>query len=205
MPGRFITFEGGEGAGKSTQAGLLADWLREGRHDVVLTREPGGTPGGDAIRGLLMDGKLPLAPLTEALLFAAARAEHVERLIRPALADGKWVVCDRFLDSSIAYQGQTLGADTVTAINAEAIGELAPDLTFYLRTDPATGQSRAARRDGQRADRFAARDAGFHGGVARAFDALAERHAERIVVIDGSGGIESVETAVRDAVTRKFA
>lgn len=206
MRGKFITFEGGEGAGKSTQAGLLTSWLHERGIEAVQTREPGGTPGADAIRALLLDGTIPFTPTAEAHLFAAARADHVESLIRPALEAGKWVVCDRFLDSTLAYQGAAgkLGVDIVRSINATAVGETMPDLTILLRTNVDVGTRRAQVRDGDETDRFSMRDADFHTMVARAFDSFAREDPARFAVIDAEQSIEAVSEAVRSAVAAQL-
>lgn len=206
MPGKFITFEGGEGAGKSTQARLLASWLRERGIETVETREPGGTPGADAIRALLLESDTPLTATAEAHLFAAARADHVESLIRPAIADGRWVICDRFIDSTLAYQGAAgnLGVDLVRKINQTAIGDSWPDLTLLLRMDGDEGTKRAVARDGADRDRFTRRDLAFHNAVAAAFDAFAQDEPGRFVVIDGSEPVERAATAIREAVEERF-
>ncbi|MGP1354266.1 MAG: dTMP kinase [Parasphingopyxis sp.] len=206
MPGKFITFEGGEGAGKSTQTRLLASWLRERGIETVETREPGGTPGADAIRALLLEEDAPLTATAEAHLFAAARADHVESLIRPALADGKWVICDRFIDSTLAYQGAAgnLGVERVRAINETAIGDTWPDLTVLLRMDGDAGTRRAVARDGLDHDRFTRRDLAFHTAVADAFDAFASEQPDRFIVIDGGKSVEDVAAAVRKAVEKRF-
>lgn len=206
MSGRFITLEGGEGAGKSTQARLLANWLRDQGHDVVETREPGGTPGADAMRALLLDTEVDLTPLAEAYLFAAARADLTQNVIAPALANGQWVVCDRFIDSSLAYQGAAggLGIEKVRSINAAALANVHPDLTILLETDIATGASRAATRDGSNDDRFAARDAAFHATVAAAFIALAAAEPIRFAVIDADRAIDAVAADVKTAVQERL-
>lgn len=206
MTGRFITLEGGEGAGKSTQARLLAQWLRKQGHDVIETREPGGTAGADAIRSLLMSKDVALTPLAEAYLFAAARADHVENRIKPAIENGQWVVCDRFIDSSLAYQGGAggLGIDEVRALNEKAIGRYWPDLTILLRSDVEIGAGRAAERDGEAADRFSARDAAFHGAVGAAFDQLAEAEPDRFAIVDANRDIEAVSAAIQDVVEEWF-
>lgn len=206
MSGRFITLEGGEGAGKSTQAALLASWLREQGKAVVETREPGGTPGADAIRDLLLANDVPLTATAEAHLFAAARADHVERLIAPALARGDWVICDRFVDSSLAYQGVAgeLGPEKVCAINETAIGACMPDLTLLLRAGAALGAARASARDGAARDRFSARESAFHEAVAQAFDRFAQSEPGRFAIIDASGDIDSVAGAIRDTVKARL-
>ncbi|MGP1283087.1 MAG: dTMP kinase [Parasphingopyxis sp.] len=206
MRGRFITLEGGEGAGKSTQARLLTSWLQDRGFETIETREPGGTPGADAIRALLLDGDTPFTPTAEAHLFAAARADHVETLIRPALAAGQWVVCDRFVDSTLAYQGAAgkLGVDVVRSINETAIGDTWPDLTILLRTDTDTGTRRAIARDGLETDRFTNRDFSFHRAVAAAFDGFAAREPVRFAVVDGTKSIEQVAGAIRSAVETRL-
>ncbi len=205
MSGHFITLEGGEGAGKSTQAKLLTSWLRAQGYDTVETREPGGTAGADAIRGLLMAKDVPLTPTAEAYLFAAARADHVERLILPALATDQWVVCDRFLDSSLAYQGEggSLGMEQVRAINAYAVDALHPDLTLLLGTEPELGMQRATERDGSK-DRFGARDLAFHKAVAQGFGKLAEAEPERFAIIDASGDIETVARVIQAVIQERL-
>jgi dTMP kinase len=193
--GLFITLEGGEGVGKSTQARALAAALRAGGREVVETREPGGSAGAEAIRRLLLEGEADRwTPGAEALLFAAARADHVARTIRPALARGAWVVCDRFLDSSLAYQG---GADGIAIERLKALHEvgsdgLLPDRTLLLALPEAEALGRAQARDRDGGDRFGARDAAYHAGVARAFRALAEAEPARFRVVDASGAPEAV-------------
>ena len=206
MSGRFITLEGGEGAGKSTQAALLASWLREQGKAVVETREPGGTQIAEAIRNILMEPDISVTPTAEAYLFAAARAGHVERLIAPALSGDHWVICDRFLDSSVAYQGVAadLGPDAVRQLNEMAVGEIRPDLTILLRLDPASGAVRAKERDGENEDRFGARNLAYHWAVAEAFDEMAAAEPDRFVVIDASGDIASVAGAIRDTVKARL-
>jgi len=205
MRGRFVTFEGGEGAGKSTQARLLADALRARGIAVLVTREPGGTPGAEAIRALLLhppgEGWQPAA---EALLFAAARSDHVARAIRPALEAGTWVVCDRFLDSSRAYQGGAgaLGDDDVMTLHRIGSGELLPDLTLLLEVEPGAARQRLDERDGAAADAIGGRGATFHARVAEAFAAMALAEPERFAAIDGSGDEEAVHGRVMRAVAR---
>jgi dTMP kinase len=202
--GRFIVFEGGEGAGKSTQARLLADALRERGTDVLLTREPGGTPGAEAIRALLLHPPGAGWPASaEALLFAAARADHVAQAIRPALAAGTWVISDRFLDSSRAYQGGGGGLDDADIFALHRIGSagLLPDITFLLEAAPGEVATRLARRDGANSDAIGGRDMAYHGKVAAAFSQLAEQEPTRFVRIDGTGAIEATHRRVLAALT----
>lgn len=201
--GRFIALEGGEGAGKSTQARLLADALRASGRHVVVTREPGGTAGAEAIRALLLgtegDGWLPRA---EALLFAAARSDHVERLIRPALDAGQWVVCDRFLDSSRAYQGGGAGLSDADLLDLHRIGSagLLPDLTLLVTVSADVAAQRVARRDGDTADRIGGRPAQFHARVAAAFEQFAATEPDRFTRIDGNGTPEDTHRMIMAAV-----
>jgi len=201
--GRFIVLEGGEGAGKSTQSRLLADALRGRGIDVVTTREPGGTPGAERIRQLLLglegDGWLPRA---EALLFAAARSDHVERLIRPALAEGKWVICDRFLDSSRAYQGGEggLGDEDILALHRIGSGGLLPDLTLLIEVPADVAAERLAKRDLDGPDRIGGRDGAYHAKVAAAFARFAAAEPQRFTHIDSSGTREATHAQVRAAI-----
>ena len=194
MRGRFISLEGGEGVGKSTQARRLAETLSARGIDALLTREPGGSAGAEAIRALLMQGDVGRWDArAEALLFAAARADHVRRLIEPALAEGRWVICDRYLDSSRAYQGvQGLSDDDVMALHRFGSEGLLPDRTLLLKLPQGEGAERAMARDGAGADRFAARDAAFHADVAARFDAMAAAEPERFRRIDASGTPDQV-------------
>ena len=201
--GRFIVFEGGEGAGKSTQARLLADALRARGIDALQTREPGGTPGAEAIRQLLLDAEGEgWNARAEALLFAAARADHVARLIRPALERGAWVVCDRFLDSSRAYQGGGGGLDDADILALHRIGSegLLPDLTLLIEAPDAQIEERLARRDGGENDRIGGREAAFHVRVRAAFARLAAAEPGRFARIDGSGPVETTRAAILEAV-----
>ena len=201
--GKFIAFEGGEGAGKSTQARLLAAALEARGIACVVTREPGGTPGAEAIRGLLLgtDGEGWHAR-AEALLFAAARSDHVERLILPALAAGKWVICDRFVDSSRAYQGGGGGLTDAEVLELHRIGSrgLLPDLTLLVEVSPEVARSRAAARDVDGADRIGGRDEAYHAKVAAAFARFAEAEPQRFARIDGNGDAEAVHSAVLGAL-----
>lgn len=201
--GRFIVFEGGEGAGKSTQARYLSDDLQARGLEVVLTREPGGTPGAEAIRQLLLDPDGDgWGPQAEALLFAAARADHVARLIRPALERGAWVVCDRFVDSSRAYQGVGGGLPdaAVLALHAIGSGGLLPDLTILLEGKREIVADRIARRDGGESDRIGGRDTAFHDRVIEAFRRFAADEPQRFRPIDSSGSREETRQRVLDAV-----
>jgi len=191
--GRFITLEGGEGAGKSTQVAALAEALREQGIDCLVTREPGGSVGAEAIRELLLTGdEQRWNARAEALLFAAARSDHLERTIVPALELGQWVVCDRFVDSSLAYQGGAggLGIDEVRAINDFATGGVAPDRTLVLAL--AEGGARARARDDMGGDRIGARPEAFHQKVDLAFREIAAAEPERVRIIDASGTREEV-------------
>lgn len=208
--GRFITFEGGEGVGKSTQLALLAEHLRRHGIDVVATREPGGTPKAELLREMLLSGRIAsLGPLAEAALFAAARIDHVDRLILPALNRGAWVLCDRFADSTRAYQGARGGADlqAIGLMEEAAVGEVRPDLTIILDVAPEEGLARAASRreaTGQRADRFEAEDAAFHEELRRAFLDIAEQEPERCCVVNGAMPYEEVARAIRQLVDARF-
>lgn len=196
--GRFITLEGGEGAGKSTQARLLARALDQQGIPSLVTREPGGTAGAEAIRRLLLategEGWLPRA---EALLFAAARSDHVERLIRPALAQGTWVICDRFLDSSRAYQaGGALTDADIRALHQLGSDGLLPDLTLLIEVSPDEAARRLAARDAEGSDRIGGRPAEYHAAVAANFAAMALAEPGRFVRIDGNGSPEQTHRAI---------
>jgi len=201
--GRFITLEGGEGAGKSTQLKRLGAELRARGLDVIETREPGGSPGAEAIRELLLNGAEDRwTAETEALLFAAARSDHVARTIRPALERGAWVVCDRFLDSSLAYQGGAggVGDEAVRALHAVGSGGLLPDRTLLLQLAPEAAEERARKRDSEGADRIGARDAAYHAQVAASFAALAEAEPERFRTVDAGGSAEDVTSRLLAAL-----
>jgi dTMP kinase len=191
--GRFISLEGGEGVGKSTQVQALAEALRGQGIDVLVTREPGGSAGAEAIRELLLSGTEDRwGAHAEALLFAAARADHVAKTIRPALETGQWVLCDRFVDSSLAYQGGAggLGIEAVRAINAFGIREDFPDRTLVLSLND--GGERARARDAAGSDRIGGRPDDYHRKVAAAFHIIAAEEPERVRLIDASGAPEEV-------------
>lgn len=201
--GHFIALEGGEGAGKSTQARLLAEALRGRGLEVVTTREPGGTAGAEAIRALLLgldgDGWNPRA---EALLFAAARSDHVERLILPAVTRGAWVICDRFVDSSRAYQGGGGGLCDDDVMELHRIGSqgLLPDLTLLIEVRPEVAAARLSARDGDTSDRIGGRPADFHARVAAAFARFAAEQPDRFALIDGNGDAETTHRAILSAI-----
>lgn len=200
--GCFIAFEGGEGAGKSTQGRMLAEALRARGLSVVVTREPGGTPGAEAIRNLLLAPPGAGWPAeAEALLFAAARADHVAHLIRPALARGDWVICDRFVDSSRAYQGGAggLGDAAITALHTFGSNGLRPDRVILLEGDEAALAGRLAAR-GQAADAIEGRPVEYHRAVAQAFRALAEQDPQGFVRIDAIGTPEQVHARILAAI-----
>jgi dTMP kinase len=191
--GRFITLEGGEGVGKTTQLTALADALRSRGIDVVTTREPGGSEGAEAIRRLLLEGgEERWSARAEALLFAAARTDHVDKLVRPALEAGQWVLSDRFIDSSLAYQGGAggLGIDAVRAVNAFGMAECFPDRTLLLLH--AQGAERARARDGEAADRIGGRPDTYHQAVEQAFRQIASAEPGRVKLIDASGSAGEV-------------
>ncbi|MHA1547763.1 MAG: dTMP kinase [Alphaproteobacteria bacterium] len=210
MTGRFITFEGGEGTGKSTQVVELAETLRARGIDVVVTREPGGTPGAEAIRTMILSGLAArFGPEGEALLFAVARADHVDSVIMPALAAGRWVICDRFIDSTRVYQGGDGGVDpaAVKQLETTAIGDLVPDLTIILDLPAAQGLARAAERtvaaDAQ-PDRFERDGLMIHEQRRQAFLDIAAAEPERCVVIDANSPKAEVARAVLDAVESRL-
>ncbi len=201
--GRFISLEGGEGAGKSTQLAALAEALRGRGLAVLVTREPGGSPGAEAIRKLLLEGGDDRwTPEGEALLFAAARADHVARTIRPALERGAWVLSDRFLDSSLAYLGGAagVGMDAVRALHAIGSRGFLPDRTLLLELPPQAAGERLSVRDADGSDRIGGRGGGFHDRVAAAFAALAEAEPDRVRRIDAGGTAEEVTARLLAAV-----
>ena len=193
--GRFISLEGGEGVGKSTQLAALAEALQGRGLRVVITREPGGSPGAEAIRALLLEGdETRWNPRAEALLFAAARSDHIDKTIRPAVARGEWVVSDRFLDSSLAYQGEAggLGIDAVRDLHRFGSEDYLPDRTLVLTLDEAEGAARARNRDGNPGDRIGSRPPSYHAAVEAGFRTMAEREPDRVKLIDASGPAATV-------------
>ncbi len=213
--GKFITLEGGEGAGKSTQADLLAARLRALGLDVVMTREPGGSPFGEHLREVLLDATTPEhSALSEALLFYAARADHLETLIRPALVKGCWVICDRFADSTRAYQGTAgaLDSKTIDALDALVVAETQPDLTLMIDLDPKIGMQRAdvrrtSKQNGKKdqaahPDRFEGRAVAFHEALRRGFLDIAANNPGRCTIIDGNRYADAISdniwTVVKD-------
>jgi dTMP kinase len=196
----LVTFEGVDGSGKSTQADLLRDWFEQEGRNVVITREPGGTPLGERVRDLLLNGE-GMAPWTEAALFAAARAELVDRVIGPALADGAEVVCDRYLDSSLAYQGvaRGLGVERVLAFNVEAIRGILPDVTFLLLVDvdEARRRSEAAR------DRIEREGEAFLSLVDNGYRQLAGLFPQRIVTVDAGRPVHDIAKEIREHVRQR--
>jgi dTMP kinase len=200
--GCFITFEGGEGAGKSTQIRRLAERLRADARDVVLTREPGGSPGAESIRELLLNGAVDRwSPLTEALLMNAARRDHIERVIAPALARGAVVLCDRFADSTRAYQGAGGAVDpnVIAQLEAAVVGEMRPDLTLIFDLPVAEGLRRALSRNGGE-ERFEAKGEAFHERLRAAYLDIARSEPDRCVVIDAAASLDAVEAAIATVV-----
>jgi dTMP kinase len=206
--GRFITFEGGEGSGKSTQAGILANRLTRAGRPVFSTREPGGSPAAEEIREALLSGQVAqFGPLAEAVMFSVARADHVDNAIRDALQAGKWVVCDRFIDSTRAYQGTTAGVPRglINALERLTVGALSPDITFILDIPADEGLARARERDeGAEPDRFEGQDLMMHERVRRAFLDIAEEEPGRCIVVDASQPEAMVAEDVWEAVLQRL-
>lgn len=206
MRGPFISFEGGEGAGKSTQARLLKDRLEARGRSVVLTREPGGSPGAEDIRKLLVEGEPERwTALTETLLFVAARSDHLARIIEPALASGAWVITDRFSDSTFVYQGvaRGLGIARVRALQEAALGKCAPDLTLVLDVPPEAGLKRAHGRQGVET-RFEKFDRGFHETLRAAFREIAAAEPKRCALVDGSRPVDEVAADIWKIVEERL-
>ena len=203
----FITFEGGEGAGKSTQVRLLAESFARAALPVLTTREPGGSPGAEAIRKLVVEtGGVAWHPTTEALLFMTARYDHLAATIMPALARGEAVICDRFFDSTLVYQGMVkqVGAAWLTQLYHLLYANVAPDLTVLLDLDPATGLTRAAGRGASAETRFEAMGLEFHTQLRQGFQALAREHPERIRVVDASRAPEILHREIIALVNQRF-
>ncbi|MCB1834395.1 MAG: dTMP kinase [Geminicoccaceae bacterium] len=199
--GRFITLEGGEGAGKTTQLRRLVDYLGRAGQNVRATREPGGTQGAEEIRTLVTGGKVDRwHPMTELLLMMAARSDHIERVIRPSLARGEWVVSDRFHDSSRVYQGLAggLGLETVDRLHEPLLDGVLPDLTIILDLPVETGLARRGNEGG--GGRFEAKDRGFHEAVRQGFRELAAREPRRFAIIDASVGVDEVSRQIEAAL-----
>jgi dTMP kinase len=206
--GRFITLEGGEGAGKSTQIKSLADYLRSLGHEVIVTREPGGSPVAEQLREVILSGAAAsLGSAAEAVLFSAARIDHIAQTIAPALARGAYVISDRFADSTRAYQGTQGKVDPtlIDALEKVAVGRFRPDLTLILDLPAETGLARATRRRADaKADRFEAEDVSFHQGLRKAFLDIAAREPQRCAVIDAAQSPEDVAKAIRDVVAARL-
>lgn len=209
--GRFITFEGGEGAGKSTQVRRLVARLRERGVEVIATREPGGSPGAEAIRNLVLTGSADRwSPATETLLMYGARRDHIERTILPALESGAWVVCDRFADSTRAYQGGAGGVDPafISALEQHLLADVKPDLTLVFDLPVDIGLARAeafAKADGHAETRFESKGVAFHERLRAAFRAIAQAEPERCAMIDAGAGMDEVEHQVWAAITERLA
>lgn len=195
----FITLEGGEGAGKSTQARLLAERIAASGWPVLQTREPGGAPGAEALRSMLLSGSISWSAPAEAHLHFAARADHLARTVLPALSAGMVVVCDRFADSTMAYQGYGLGADRALIAGLTRLLPIQPTLTILLQVSRTAGARRIASRPG-RADRYEALDAAFHDRVGAGYAELARAEPNRFVVVPGEGGVDEVGERVWSAV-----
>jgi dTMP kinase len=204
--GRFITLEGGEGTGKSTQLKLLATWLGGRGIDVLQTREPGGAPGAERIRELLVKGDADRwTPIAETLLHSAARADHLERTIRPALAAGRWVICDRFADSTTAYQGYGHGVpfNVIDSLFKAVVGDTAPDLTLILDLPVEQGLQRAAARAGQE-NRYEQMAVEFHDRLRNGFLAIARQNPRRCAVVDANRGVDAIQSDIQAEVRRRL-
>lgn len=206
MTGKFITFEGIDGSGKSTQLAMLASELRSRGHEVVTTREPGGTPLGEALRAAFLETTTPIAPMAELLAFAADRAQHVEHLVKPEVAKGKIVISDRYADATFAYQGAGRGfaESEVSSVIALATGGLQPDLTLFFDITPDEAIHRiTSRRDAKR-NRMDDETAEFYSRVRQAYLGIADREPQRFIVIDGSGPIEDIHREVMEIVLERL-
>lgn len=199
--GRFITLEGGEGAGKTTQSDLLVQTLGTRGIGVLRTREPGGSPGAELLRGILLGGAIDWAPRAETLLHFAARAEHVAKTVLPAIEAGTWVICDRFYDSTMAYQGYGQGTDRAFIAEQIRLLGITPDLTLVLDVPEPVATARMRQRGGD-ADRYERLDAGFHARVRQGFREIAAAQPNRCVMVDASGDIETVRATIAEHVAR---
>jgi len=205
--GIFITLEGGEGTGKSTQSSLLSSKLLACGHKVLQTREPGGTPGAEEIRNILVSGNpQSWSPIADALLMSAARDDHLQRRIIPGLEDGQFVICDRFYDSTTAYQGVAGGVDSelLEILKKHVVGKYTPDLTLVFDLDPKIGLARANERGIGIEDRFEAKGMAYHKNIRRAFLEIAQNSPKRCAVVDASQSIEDIETLVWQIVSDRF-
>jgi dTMP kinase len=202
-PGHFITLEGGEGAGKTTQSVLLAEALAARGVAVLRTREPGGSTGAELLRGILLGGSVDWSPRAETLLHFAARAEHMAKTIQPAMQAGTWVVCDRFFDSTLAYQGYGQGVDRGFITSLIGLLGIAPDLTIVLDVAETVASQRLRQRGGD-ADRYERLDAGFHARVRQGFRHIAAADPARCVLLDASGDVQAVHTAIMTTVWTRF-
>ena len=204
--GKFISFEGGEGAGKTTQAERIVEALGNAGIDAVLTREPGGTFGAEAIRDLVLAGTHERwSGMTELLLMYSARLDHVEKLIKPSLERGVWVICDRFSDSSMAYQGHArgLGAERVAAVHEAVMDGFEPDLTILFDIDPILAQKRVKTR-GEDLSRFDTETLDFHKKLREAFKQIAEQNSDRFHTVDAASSRDAITTQIRHAILQKF-
>jgi len=210
IKGPFITLEGGEGSGKSTQIKLLSQWFEGLGIDHVCTREPGGAPGAEQIRNLVLTGDVDRwTPMTEVLLYTAARSDHVERVITPALDADRWVLCDRFYDSSIAYQGagRGVGVEKVRDLQKLVLGDLKPDLTLILDLPVQVGLGRAVSRETDKAaaeDRFERMDISLHETFRAVFLEIAEEEPDRCVLLDADQDVEALQQSLRSVIAQKF-
>lgn len=199
--GLFITVEGTDGSGKSTQLEFISDYLKENGETAIITREPGGTPIGEKIRAIILDKKNEeMSPVTEMLLYAASRAQHIEQLIGPALTRGRMVLCDRFIDSSLAYQGYARGlGESVSVVNQYAIGDFMPDITFLLKLSPREGLARVKE---QERDRMESQKMNFYQKVYDGYLDLESKYPDRIVGIDATGTIEEINQSIKQHLDR---
>ena len=210
LPPRFITLEGGEGSGKSTQIKLLDEWLSCKGIDHILTREPGGAPGAEQIRNLVLTGDVDRwTPMTEVLLYTAARSDHVERVILPALEQNKWVLCDRFTDSSVAYQGagRGVGIEKVKDLQHLVLGDLKPDLTLLLDLPVSVGLGRAVSRETGKAtmeDRFERMNITLHEASREVFLEIAKEEPDRCIVVNADQSIDELQLEIRAIIEAKF-